>query len=159
MSPRYAQARQWYAINCLAPLGQFQRARAELQQAAELEPVSLAIATSLGVLKFFERHYDQAIAQFQSVLEMDEGFAAAHYFIGQACMENGLHADAIRELERAVLLTDRSSETIAMLGYAQAAAGFQSGSEGCHFGTFAESHPKVRVPSIALANTDRTARI
>jgi len=121
--PRYAQARQWYAINCLAPLGQFQRAKAELRRAAELEPVSLAIATSLGVLEFFERDYDSAIAQFKTVLEMDEGFSAAHYFIGQACLAKGLHAEAIRELERAVLLTERSSETLAVLGYAQASAG------------------------------------
>ena len=125
LSPRYAQARQWYAVNCLAPLGQFDRAKAELQHAVELEPVSLAIATSLGVLHFFERDYDRAITQFQAVLEMDEGFGIAHYFIGQAYLEQRLHAEAIRALKQAVLLTRRSSETVAMLGYAQAVAGLR----------------------------------
>src|SRR5207253_3237839 len=125
LNPRYAQARQWYAINCLAPLAQFQRAREALQQAAELEPVSLAIATSLGVLHFFERDYDNAISRFRAVLELDEGFGIAHYFLGQAYVVKGLYVEAIRELDRAVILTRRSSEPIAVLGYAQASAGLR----------------------------------
>ena len=123
LNPRYAQARQWFAMNCLAPRGQFARARAEVKAASELEPVSLPIATSLGALDFIEGNYEAAIRQLRTVLELDERFYLAHYFMGQAYSEMQMHGDAIRELERAAALTRRSSESLAALGYALAAAG------------------------------------
>lgn len=123
LDPKNAQARQWYAMSCLLPQGQFDRGRQELQAAAELEPLSLAIGTSLGVLEFFERNYDGAIARFRAVLELDEGFYLAHYFLGQSYIEKKEFEEAIRELEFAVTLSRRSSESLAMLGCAQALAG------------------------------------
>jgi tetratricopeptide (TPR) repeat protein len=123
LNPAYAQARQWFAMNCLAPRGRFGRAREELMVAAELEPVSLPIATSLGALDFIEGNHAAAIQRFRTVLELDEGFYLAYYFMGQAYTEMRMYAEAIRELERAVALTHGSSESLAALACAQAAAG------------------------------------
>ncbi|HEY2380952.1 MAG TPA: protein kinase [Terriglobia bacterium] len=123
LNPNYAQARQWYAMNCLSPLGAFTRAREELKIASETDPVSLAIASSVGVLAFFERDYERAIADFRAVLQMDEAFYLAHYFLGQIYAAQGLYPDALGELERAVAISRGSSESISALGYAQARAG------------------------------------
>jgi serine/threonine protein kinase len=123
LNPRAAQARQWFAMNCLAPRGRFTHAAEELKLASELEPLSLAIATSLGVLEFFQRNYDMAIERFRAVLARDETFYPTHYFIGQAYSEKMMHEEAIQALERAVALTQGSSESLAALGYARAAAG------------------------------------
>lgn len=122
LNPRSAQARQRFAMDCLAPRGQFGRAAAELKIATELDPLSLAIATSLGVLDFFEGKYDSAISRFLAVLETDEGFYLARYFLGQTYTAIRMHEEAIRELERAATLTRRSTESVSALGYAYAAA-------------------------------------
>ena len=121
-NPRYAQARQWFAMNCLLPMGEFDRAREELKLAAELEPVSLAIAASLGILDFYRGEYDEAVRHLQAVLELDERFYLAHYFLGQTYSAKGVNDEAICELQRAFNLSG-SSESLSALGYAQACAG------------------------------------
>ena len=123
INPRYSTAHQWYAANCLLPLGRFEEARAELQLACELDPFSLVIHTTVGLQFLLERRDDLAIKTLQKVLALDENFGMAHYFLGQAYLEQAMQAEAIKELQRAVDLTDSSSETIAMLGCAHAAAG------------------------------------
>jgi len=128
VNPRSAQTRQWFAMNCLAPQRRFERARSELKIASELEPMSLAIATSPGILDLFRGDYDAAIRRFQAVLELEEGFYLAHYFLAQACSETSMHQDAIREAERAVAITNGSSESLSVLGYIQAAAGNEAAS-------------------------------
>jgi len=110
-------------MNCLAPRGQFTRAAEELEIATELDPVSPAISTSLGVLDFFEGNYASAISRFQAVLEKDDAFYLARYFLGQTYNETGRQDDAIRELERAAGLTRRSAESVSALGYALAMSG------------------------------------
>lgn len=127
LNPRHAQTRQWFAMNCLAPWGGFVRAREQLRVASELEPVSLAIATSLGVLDFFEGRYDAAATRFQEVLELDPGFYLAHYFWGQALTEQKDFESAIRELSRAVEVTRGSSESLSALGYGKARGGHTAG--------------------------------
>jgi tetratricopeptide (TPR) repeat protein len=128
-NPSYAQARQWYAMNCLCPRGVFARAREELRIAAEIDPVSLAIASSIGVLAFYERNYDRAASDFRAVLQMDDGFYLAHYFLGLIYVEQSLYEEAIGELERAVAISGGSSESISTLGYAQGRSGNRDGAK------------------------------
>jgi eukaryotic-like serine/threonine-protein kinase len=126
INPRYSTAHHWYATNCLLPLGRFEEARAELQLACELDPFSLVIHTTVGLQFLLERRGDLAIKTLQEVLALDENFGMAHYFLGQAYLGQARQMEAIDELQRAVDLTGSSSETISMLGYAQAAAGNRS---------------------------------
>jgi TolB-like protein/tetratricopeptide (TPR) repeat protein/predicted Ser/Thr protein kinase len=123
INPRYSTAHQWYAANCLLPLGRFEEARTELQCACQLDPFSLVIHTTVGLQFLLERRGDLAIKTLQRVLALDENFGMAHYFLGQAYLEQARQAEAINELQRAVDLTASSSEAIAMLGCAHAAAG------------------------------------
>jgi eukaryotic-like serine/threonine-protein kinase len=122
LDPRYAQARQWFAMNCLAPRGLFARAREELKAALELDPVSLAIAASLGALDLFAGDQDAALQRLRAVLELDDSFYLAHYFLGQVYSEKQMHDEAVVELERAFEASG-SSESVAALGYARALAG------------------------------------
>jgi len=122
LNPRYAQARQWFAMNCLLPRGEFNRAREELKYASEMEPVSLAIAASVGILEFYRGDYDGATLRLRSLLELDERFYLAHYFLGQTYSAKGMHDEAIRELE-AAFESSGSSESLSALGYARAVAG------------------------------------
>jgi tetratricopeptide (TPR) repeat protein len=106
----------------LCPLGDFERARRELNLASELEPVSLTIATSLGILSFFRREYDAAIAQFRAVLEMDENFFLARLFLAQAYAEKKMYRDSLREMQRVSTSTRESAEVV-VAGCTHALAG------------------------------------
>jgi TolB-like protein/Flp pilus assembly protein TadD len=126
LEPRYPTAHQWYAMHVLAPLGRFHEARHALEHARELDPLSPAILTSLAVLSFFERQWDLALRELLEVLDLEPGFAAARYFLGQTHLWRGESAAAESELARAVSLSGRSVETIAGLAYAQALAGHRA---------------------------------
>jgi len=125
-NPSYAAAHQWYAINCLVPCGRFAEGRAAIQKASELEPLSLAVLATSGLVSYCQRDYDAAISEYMKALDLDPNFGIAHYFLGQAYLEKSLIDKAIAELEQSVVLTNRSPECVAMLGYAYAVAGNRS---------------------------------
>jgi TolB-like protein/DNA-binding winged helix-turn-helix (wHTH) protein len=74
LDPNYATAHHWFA-EYLALMGRFDEASAEIEQARTLDPLSLIIASDHGVILYYARHYDQAIEQFRTVLEMDPTYA------------------------------------------------------------------------------------
>ena len=125
-NPSYAAAHQWYAINCLVPCGRFAEGRAAIQKASELEPLSLAVLATSGLVSYCQRDYDAAISEYMKALDLDPNFGIAHYFLGQAYLEKSLIDKAVAELEQSVVLTNRSPECVAMLGYAYAVAGNRS---------------------------------
>ncbi len=49
LNPNDATARQWFANDTLANVGQTEREIAELKRAVELDPLSLVINSNLGV--------------------------------------------------------------------------------------------------------------
>jgi len=123
ISPRYGTAHHWYATNCLLPLRRFDQARAELQVACDLEPLSLVIRTTVGLQFLLERHHDEAIEALRKVVALDENFGMAHFFLGQVYLEKQMFTEAVAELEMAAALAGYSSEAIAVLGVTYAAAG------------------------------------
>jgi serine/threonine protein kinase/tetratricopeptide (TPR) repeat protein len=123
ISPRYATAHHWYATNCLLPLRRFDQARAELQMACDLEPLSLVIRTTVGLQFLLERRHDEAIEILRKVVALDENFGMAHFFLGQVYVERQMFAEAVAELKMAETLAAYSSESVAALGVAYAGAG------------------------------------
>ena len=55
LNPGYPTARQWYAMHCLVPRGRFGEAETQLTQALELDPLSPATRSSLGVMLLYAR--------------------------------------------------------------------------------------------------------
>jgi serine/threonine-protein kinase len=104
LSPNYATAHHFYAF-FLAATGRSQEATAALERALELDPVSLGIATDLGVLRYFARQFDQAIAQYRKVLDMDPGFTRAYVTLGSAYVQLGKHDEAIEVIQKAIELS------------------------------------------------------
>ncbi len=117
LQPSYPTAHHWYAINCLAPLGRFREACAELRKAEESDPLSLIIRTTIGLLYALEGRHDKAISTYLEVCDQDPAFGIARYFLGRSYHLASQHQKAIEALEEAVELTDESSETLAALGY------------------------------------------
>ena len=122
LQPDYPEAANNLGL-ALHAMGRFAEARAAIQRAWEVDPLSLTTITTAGLVSYFERDYDAAIPQYLKALELDSNFAIAHYFLGQAYLEKNMFDEAVAELERAVSLSNRSSECVAVLGYAHAIAG------------------------------------
>ncbi len=126
LGPNYATGHHWFAINFLVPMQRLEEAQRHLQLARETDPLSLVINTTIGLEKFFERRYEDAVREYRRVLEMEPSFAMGYFFLGQALERRGAISDAIAALERSVELSGRSAETVATLGYTYAAAGRRS---------------------------------
>jgi serine/threonine-protein kinase len=123
LRPGYAVVHQWKAMHLLVPLARFNEAGQALALARELDPLSPAILTSVGVLAFFQRHHAAGLSALAEVLDLDPDFAAAHHFLGLTHLQLANGAEAHAKLERAVTLSGRSAETLASLAWADARLG------------------------------------
>jgi serine/threonine-protein kinase len=117
-NPNASRARHWLAINCLAPLGRFDEARGQLALALEVDPLSPAVAVTVGLTHYLARQNDEAIAELERSIALHPDFAIARLFLGFAHVAAGRHDDAQRELEMAHQLSHGSPEVISGLGYA-----------------------------------------
>jgi serine/threonine-protein kinase len=132
LNPRYPTAHQWYA-SFLVQMGQFDRARQEIEYAQQLDPLSPIISSNAGFYSYFQHRYDEAIQQYQKTLEIDPQFWVAHHYLGLAYAKKGMHREAIDELR--LLLgspgsgplregsVEEDPEIAASLGYVYANAG------------------------------------
>jgi len=105
------------------PQARFEESRRELHLARELEPLSLVIGTTWGLGLLLERRPDEAIEEFAKVIAMDKNFGMAHFFLGQAYSLKGMFSEAVRESQISAELNARSSESLAVLGWAYSQAG------------------------------------
>jgi TolB-like protein/Tfp pilus assembly protein PilF/predicted Ser/Thr protein kinase len=121
-NPQYATAHQWYAMNCLVPQGRFDEARLELGRALALDPLSLAVNTSVGLCDYYARNLASAKAALEKTVDLNQRFGAARYFLGHTLIAMGRYDEAITALERAVALQEGSAETTAALATAHALA-------------------------------------
>jgi TolB-like protein/DNA-binding winged helix-turn-helix (wHTH) protein/Tfp pilus assembly protein PilF len=105
LNPSYATAHQWYA-EYLALQGRFDEALAESERARALDPLSLIIGADKGAILYYARRYDEAIAQFRGVREMEPDFPRAQMMVS-ALVEKGEFTTALAEFEKS---DDRRSE-------------------------------------------------
>ena len=111
----------------LSGLGRIDDALGEIRKAQELDPLSPLIRANIGVIYFFGRKYDLAIAHLSKVLEEHPDFSTAHWGMGLAYEQKGMLQEAVAEMENADLLNKHgSTNTIASLGHAYATAGKRS---------------------------------
>jgi TolB-like protein len=98
LNPNYATAHHWYAEH-LSWRGRFDEALQESELARQLDPLSLIIAADRGAILYFARRYDQAIKQFQSVMDLDPNYPRTG-LIRAAYIQKGMYAEALGLLEK-----------------------------------------------------------
>jgi tetratricopeptide (TPR) repeat protein len=81
--------------------GQLDRAVAEFQQAAELDPKLAAAFVNLGGVYIEKRDYAAAIAPLKQAIELSPGLEGAHRLLGYALLAQGYASEAIPHLEKA----------------------------------------------------------
>jgi TolB-like protein len=125
LNPRYATAHHWFGGYCLAPMGRYEESYTEVKRAVRLDPHSLMIRFSLGVVSWWARRYDEAIVEFEKVIGLDPNFIWAHGGLGFTLSEMSLHERAIAAGRRAVELSGGAQTFVGFLGAACARAGYR----------------------------------
>jgi len=121
LNPSYSTAHSWYAL-FLGHVGRFAQSVDEAARARQLDPLSHRILAAGAEEFIFARKYDDAIQSAERALELEPAFGAAHAYIGEALVEQGLLDRAIREFEEGGRLLGAQA-LMGRLGHALALAG------------------------------------
>jgi DNA-binding winged helix-turn-helix (wHTH) protein/Flp pilus assembly protein TadD len=108
LAPDSVEVLQWHALY-FAMLGSFGEALARVARAQELDPLSLSVNTGMGFQLYLTQQHTPEIEPFQRTLELDPGFALAHWALGLAYERRGEHELAVRANRRAVELAEGST--------------------------------------------------
>lgn len=134
LNPKYPTAHQWYA-SYLMQMGKFALAKAEIEEAQKLDPLSPIISANAGLYSYYEHNYDDAIAKYKLTLQSDPGFWVARHYLALAYVQKGMHGEAIAELRKLIKapesgpipesVIESEAEAAASLGFAYGMAGKQ----------------------------------
>ena len=103
LDSNYAVAYQFYGY-ALMGMGRGEEGLATLKHAAQLDPVSPSVQTSLAWGYYLLRQYDQAVAQCKRVLELYPDFVPAHQLLGIVYGQMGSDQRSMAELTEAETL-------------------------------------------------------
>ena len=132
LNSKYPTAHQWYA-SYLMQMGKFNRAKDEIEQAYNLDPLSPIISSNAGLYSYYEHNYDDAISKYKLTLQTDPEFWVARHYLALAYVQKGMYDEAIsglRDLIKAPasgpipdqVIADET-EASASLGFSYAMAG------------------------------------
>ena len=122
LKPNYAIAHHWYA-HYLAARGRLDEAMLEIKRAQELDPLSLIINTAVGMVFYYQRQPERAIAQLHQTLEMDSNFVAAQLQLGVVYVQQRRGEEAIATFKRTIHIAGENPISLALLAHAYAVAG------------------------------------
>jgi TolB-like protein/DNA-binding winged helix-turn-helix (wHTH) protein/Tfp pilus assembly protein PilF len=98
LDPNSAVAHEFYGDAFLGYTGKKDEAIAELRIAHELDPLSPVIATDLARRLCEEGKCEEAVEQFQKIIDVDPDFVQARYYLSQAYERMGKYTEAIAEV-------------------------------------------------------------
>ena len=124
LNPNYDTALRYYSFY-LACKGRIEEALPFAERARRLDPVSAGAQLNVGVILYFARRYDDAIAAIHETLELAPDFGPAYVMLGRVYVAKGLPDRAVEELERARGLMGPRPDVMTPYAYALARAGRQ----------------------------------
>lgn len=123
LNPGHTIAHYWYAEYLMAR-GRSEESVARVKYAQELDPINPVLNASVGMILYLARRSDQAVEELRKALEIDANHFLLHFRLGLVyCEKEGMHLEAIDEMEKAVSLSGRSTETLIGLAQAYGIAG------------------------------------
>ena len=105
LGPRYPTAHQWHGMNYLLPQRRFAEARAAVDRARTLDPLSPVLHASAAVVRHLSGDASGAAQELGRAVERDPGFPILHYFLGNAARDAGDVDAARKAFERAIELS------------------------------------------------------
>ncbi len=122
LNPAQAIVYYWYG-EFLMSRGRPEEAIAVTQKAQQTDPLSPVIGSSLAMILYLARRYDQAAVVLERTRAINPDHFLPHLRMGLIRIQQRKYDEAILELQTAVSLADQSTETLAALAMAYAAAG------------------------------------
>jgi len=121
INPNYSIAHQRLGLY-FNLLGCFREAEQELELARQIDPLSPQVSWSFALMYFLRRDYEEALAEVQTTLEMNDSYVPTLYLLGRTCEQLGQLNRAIETFERVLTLNDTPT-FIAALAHTYAASG------------------------------------
>ncbi len=112
LEPNNAYAHLFYSNSYLSPLGHHEEAIAEMRRAMDLDPLSPHIQSFAGVTFKWARRYDDSLAQFRKVNQIDPKFSLNHERLAQLYAILGRYDEAITEESKARLLAQEKPQDV-----------------------------------------------
>ena len=104
LNPSHATGHNLYA-HYLMIMGRTEEAMVESRHAQELNPLSRNVALMRANILWGARQYDQSIAEFKKLLEVNPTFYVAHYWLAFPYALKGMRDEAIATVERAMAMS------------------------------------------------------
>lgn len=82
MKPEDANTHHWYALR-LSQLGRHEEAIKEIKLAHELDPLAPRIRVNVGIVSYFARRYDEALAELKKALDFDPSHTVSSGHLGR----------------------------------------------------------------------------
>ncbi len=139
IDPNYAVAYQYYGYALLG-MGRGEEGLTAMKHAADLDPVSASVQTSLGWALYLMRDFDQSSDQCRRVLDVHPDFVPAHQLLGLVLGAMNEDQKSLAELTLVRKLEPDSSITPVLIDYELARSGRQV-EAGAHLNRlFANAH-------------------
>lgn len=122
IDPDYAVAYQYYGYTLLA-MGRGEEALVAMKQAAEIDPVSPSVQTSLAWAEYQLRMNQQTVEQCRKVLDLYPDYVPAHQLLGLTYSLLRQDEPALAELKHAGALEPTNSMNPLFIDYVLARAG------------------------------------
>jgi TolB-like protein len=129
LNPGHAFAYYWYGEYLMA-MGRVDESIAMVTVAHEMDPLSPGLSAAFGMILYLARRYDRSLDLLRSALEVDAGHFLLHLRLGLVYLQTGMTGPAIDEMQTAVALSGRSTETLTGLAQAYGAAGRRTDMRG-----------------------------
>ena len=123
LNPGYATARHWLGIDWFALTGRFAEARAEIDIALQLDPLSSIIREGKMFIRFLEHRYDEAAQGYCELIADDPTFYKGYTSLGRVYAQQGKFLDAIRMLEKGRSLAGDVPNILGAMGQVYALGG------------------------------------
>jgi eukaryotic-like serine/threonine-protein kinase len=98
LNPNSVTARHFYSI-LLTALLRPSEARAQIERARDLDPLSPLVASDMGFELYYAQQYDQAIKALRDAIAMNAKAAAPHFWLGRVFQAQRKYSEAFAEFQ------------------------------------------------------------
>ncbi len=130
LNPGYATAHHWLGVDHYAILGRFDAARAELEIAADLDPLSNIILEGLGYIMVMQRRYPEAIEAYRRIIRIEPTFYRAYTSMGRCHALAGQYPEALAMLQKGRGLIGDMPSILAAMAQVYAVSGDERKARG-----------------------------
>lgn len=129
LNPNYVHGYRGYAA-LLAAIGRPAESMALIEQAHQLDPMSIVVSMEMAWSYLIARDYDRAIEQAVRVTHLDPEFPSAQYIFGLACEQKGRYEEARTAFEQGIARSGGHASPEASLGHLLGITGNRDGALG-----------------------------